>query len=233
MHVSNSELRVFSSKAALGAGLPIGVAENFGLAVSWLAYAGFEGPKIACRAINSLAEGRSGPAKLVRKQMLLWPDNNFELSSALYVAPSVSDFLQTQEHIEISRLDEPLLLFAHLICSASVVNRKLALSLLALDKGPFFAIIHNGNGRFRNELFPKDAEEFGFHVNVQSVQESGVDNLVPTRSEVKFRERSTREGVNVNEESWHELQRLFARTLVPETFESREKGAGAGLLDND
>jgi hypothetical protein len=40
-------------------------------------------------------------------------------------------------------------------------------------------------------------------------------------------------GVCVEDAPWQRVQSLAARTLVPATTQSREHGAGAGLIDTD
>ena len=40
-------------------------------------------------------------------------------------------------------------------------------------------------------------------------------------------------GVVVSEAIWTKLQSLAANTLVPESATSKQRGAGAGMIDND
>jgi hypothetical protein len=40
-------------------------------------------------------------------------------------------------------------------------------------------------------------------------------------------------GVVADDRHWERVSRLAARTLVPATVQSREHGAGAGLIDSD
>tara|TARA_B100000378_G_scaffold70460_1_gene53544 strand:- start:194 stop:394 length:201 start_codon:yes stop_codon:yes gene_type:complete len=58
-------------------------------------------------------------------------------------------------------------------------------------------------------------------------------NFKPTKKEIDVRRVAIQRGVAVNEAIWTELKRLAAQTLVPESVESKQRGAGAGLIDND
>ena len=51
MHASNAEIETLTYKAAVGVGLPVGLAEDAGAAAAWLRAAGFAGAEIAYRAI--------------------------------------------------------------------------------------------------------------------------------------------------------------------------------------
>ena len=58
MHASNAELETLACKAAVGAGLPMGLAEEVGVAAAWLSMAGFDGADITCRAIENSIGGK-------------------------------------------------------------------------------------------------------------------------------------------------------------------------------
>ena len=59
MHVSWSEMEILATKAAIGIGVPTGLAEEAGLAVSWLGRSGRSGATIIWRALQNDDEERA------------------------------------------------------------------------------------------------------------------------------------------------------------------------------
>ena len=45
--------------------------------------------------------------------------------------------------------------------------------------------------------------------------------------------KAINEGIHVNKKAWSKIIALFNRSLIPSNDQSREMGAGAGLMDTD
>ena len=233
MHVSNAEIETLTCKAAVGVGLPVGLAEEAGAAAAWLSAAGFAGAEIAYRAIENLRKGKARPVIVSSHSESLCPDTKGKLASVMYAAPSIFDFLQTTSPVTVVRLDEPLLLFAHLVCSSSIPAVELVLHSVGSTGAVLQGVIKRGHGRLEGPPLSNQEAKNGSEVSVTMVGISEDRNFKPTKKEIDVRRVAIQRGVAVNEAIWTELKRLAAQTLVPESVESKQRGAGAGLIDND
>jgi len=233
MHVSNAEIETLTCKAAVGVGLPVGLAEEAGAAAAWLSAAGFAGAEIAYRAIENLRKGKARPVIVSSHSESLCPDTKGKLASVMYAAPSIFDFLQTTSPVTVVRLDEPLLLFGHLVCSSSIPAVELVLHSVGSTGEVLQGVIQRGHGRLEGPPLSNQEAKNGSEVSVTMVGISEDRNFKPTKKEIDVRRVAIQRGVAVNEAIWTELKRLAAQTLVPESVESKQRGAGAGLIDND
>ncbi len=233
MHVSNAEIETLTCKAAVGVGLPVGLAEEAGAAAAWLSAAGFAGAEIAYRAIENLRKGKARPVIVSSHSESLCPDTKGKLASVMYAAPSIFDFLQTTSPVTVVRLDEPLLLFGHLVCSSSIPAVELVLHSVGSTGEVLQGVIQRGHGRLEGPPLSNQEAKNGSEVSVTMVGISEDRNFKPTKKEIDVRRVAIQRGVAVNEAIWTELKCLAAQTLVPESVESKQRGAGAGLIDND
>ena len=233
MHASNAEIETLTCKAAVGVGIPVGLAEDAGVAAAWLSAAGFAGAEIAYRAIENLRKGKARPVIVSSHSESLCPDTKGKLASVMYAAPSIFDFLQTTSPVTVVRLDEPLLLFGHLVCSSSIPAVELVLHSVGSTGEVLQGVIQRGHGRLEGPPFSNQEAKNGSEVSVTMVGISEDRNFKPTKKEIDVRRVAIQRGVAVNEAIWTELKRLAAQTLVPESVESKQRGAGAGLIDND
>ena len=233
MHVSNAEIETLTCKAAVGVGLPVGLAEEAGAAAAWLSAAGFAGAEIAYRAIENIRKGKARPVIVSSHSESLCPDTKGKLASVMYAAPSIFDFLQTTSPVTVVRLDEPLLLFGHLVCSSSIPAVELVLHSVGSTGEVLQGVIQKGHGRLEGPPLSNQEAKNGSEVSVTMVGISEDRNFKPTKKEIDVRRVAIQRGVAVNEAIWTELKRLAAQTLVPESVESKQRGAGAGLIDND
>jgi hypothetical protein len=233
MHVSNAEIEALTSKAAIGVGVPVGLAEEAGAAAAWLSAAGFSGAEIAYRAIENIRKGKARPVIISSHSESLCPDTEGKLASVMYAAPSVFDFLQTTSQVTVVRLDEPLLLFGHLVCSSSIPAVEFVFHSVGSTGVILQGVIQRGHGRLEGSPFSSQEMKNGSEVSTTMIDVSQDRNFKPTKREVEVRGDAIQRGIAVNEVIWIELQRLAEQTLVPESAESKQRGAGAGLIDND
>ena len=94
-------------------------------------------------------------------------------------------------------------------------------------------VIKGGYGRLEGPPFSNQEAKNGSEVSVTMVGVSQGRNFKPTKTEEEARRDAVQRGVAVSEAIWAKLQRLAAHTLVPESTESKQRGAGAGMIDND
>ncbi len=233
MHASNAEIETLTYKAAVGVGLPVGLAEDAGVAAAWLSMAGFDGVDITCRAIENISNSKARPVIVSNQSTSFCPDTKGKLASVIYAAPSVFDFLQTTSRVTVSHLDEPLLLFAHLVCSSSLRKMEFSLRSVGSIGTVLRGVIQRGHGRLDGLSISNQEEKGGSEVTVTMVSLSEDRNFTLTKKEMEMRRVAIQRGVVVNETIWTKLQSLAANTLVPESATSKQRGAGAGMIDND
>lgn len=216
MIVSLNEIETLARKAAAGAGLPVGVADDFGAAVRALAEAGAPAERLAAKALGSLDAGAVRPAP--RRDGAVWrlaPSSDAALSAAAS-APTAADLAcafcsDPDGGVVLEAVDVP----------------EIVIGALAASGGDF--TVEYGGRQLRvsgGEIGPLSGAP-GADTPVAMAIRSGAgagDGLrrtVPT------------EGVPADRTAWEALERYAARCLVPESEGSRLRGAGAGLLDAD
>jgi hypothetical protein len=218
MLCSLNEIEAQLRKAARGAGLPWGVAEEAGKAARWLAMHG-----IGCLPVFAALFEQIGGQPYDEIAIMLekgcWRARGGMLCPLVAGMAIVdrADEIATGKRVELARVAWPVLLapFAAMAATATGVS-------FALDwPGARFT--------FENAIIRLDAT---LDVTAAaSALHATCERLV-----------GTSHGMSVNPEIaaavvdgtvWSRLDAFARRTYVPASEESRQKGAGAGLLDTD
>jgi hypothetical protein len=215
MIASLNEIESLALKAARGAGMSWGLAEEAAVAASWL-------------AVHDLPWAETLADLLAQKGVTCRPHFGGET-----IAPSragsrlcpiltgalLSDVGALVRPMEVRALLAPLWL-APFLARWTTPDRvvRLAWEEVTLSIGPDTL---SGAGAASMEVL---AAPFASRVEVALVP--GADAAHP------LRERN-RDGYPVADDAWRALQVLEHRTYVPASAQSRLSGAGAGLLDND
>ncbi|MBX2869689.1 MAG: DUF3726 domain-containing protein [Acidiferrobacterales bacterium] len=200
MSWSLSECRALSLKAARGAGLSWGLAEEVSNAAVTLESAALPGLKSLSRSLNQLENSEDS---------LPW------LLHATYLLDS-----QPIESVTIPLLDEPLLFAALLLPlgkSFSMVQQSIGNSIVIKPD----SLATNWQDFDLNEKKP-----WHWHT---------IDGSMPSTDQT-FTQYYVNTHSRIPEDRiiWIQvLENLASRTYAPDTEESRIKGAGAGLTDND
>ena len=220
MSYSYYEVFTNAQRAFSGLGFPYGADEDAAYIISWLEAFELEGIHLFSsiqKKIDSNFNGALENNKLTNKI-------NLEKRSCLMIGPGLIDFLNfhtlknNQIDIEFQNCSDPLFL--------------IPLLYRAVKKNIFSKII-NQNKIYtvlgKNEIFIHDdiknnkCENFILNLSTNEYQidnEEALDyNLLNT---------NISNGLNPNQSSWDEISDLAFRTYVPESEESREKGAGGG-----
>ena len=220
MSYSYYEVYTNAQRAFSGLGFPYGADEDAAYIISWLEAFELDGIhllSIIKKKIDSNFNGVLGNNKLTNQI-------NLESRSCLMIGPGLIDFLNFHTlknngiKIEFQNCSDPLFL--------------IPLLYRAVKKNIFSKII-NQNKIYtvlgKNEIFIHDdiknnkCENFILNLSTNEYQidnEEALDyNLLNT---------NISNGLNPNQSSWDEISDLAFRTYVPESEESREKGAGGG-----
>jgi hypothetical protein len=216
---SLNEIEAMGRKAARGAGMSWGLAEEAGKAVRWLALNGRPG----LAALVRLLEGQDGtPYERLRPHVEeaagnpLWRAGGGTLCP-IAAGAALADLaaeIGAPPGIALERVAEPLLLLPFLARAARYEGRAFALeaggeTVPLYPDGPAGGPVPTLEGAMPARVFAWTAER----------------NSPPPEQSVR--------GVAVEDELWTRAGRFAERTYVPASDASRLSGAGAGLTDND
>lgn len=243
MPVSLNEIGFYFTRAAVGAGAPFALGEEFAETSKWAAFLGFDPAAAAVPALCGLADGGSGIALTLRREenLVSVGSGDGRILSAIYAGPVVADRLLVEAaHGEECRLaldatDQPLLIAAA-VASADIGASRIAVSwqsrnagriVLALKRpiaamtGPGAAAIE-ASGPARVEIVLNGA-----------VAAAAPSSQTRTMRLADSRSDAVERGVVMDGAAWSTVYDYFSRCLVPSTGRSRTAGAGAGdLTDN-
>ena len=241
MRQSLSELYSTVRKAAVGRGVPHGIAEDLADAVCWLNSLSFDG--VTC-AVDCLAHWPSDTSavRLLRDEngLILGTENADTAASALFAGPALGDLLQTgavpNSGFSIS-VDVPLLALAAVAQTCARLKRRAWLMIHLQGQ----AVIADCNEETCQliTLTPQltitapPATEVTLWPSHPDQSSGDIGALINQEEFSRRRNRALTKGLEVCDGSLEQLEAWAALTLVPESDRSRETGAGAGLLDND
>ena len=216
---SLNEVEVYSRRAARGAGMSWGLAEEAGKASRWLAERGLPGVELLSRllVVNDRRAYQSMAPSVVNGR---WQAADGELCPVCAGA-ALSDhigLLSSGKEIWLVELAYPLLLAPFLDPSWRQTDACYELRWQ-----------HARVLVFANGLEMECAEESAHlseHVDTVKVSAGKHRNASPS-----YRPRTA--GVKIPRPVWRVMETFAERTYVPATDESRARGAGAGRNDND
>ncbi len=240
--LSLNEICFYFTRAAVGAGAPFGIGEDFAEASKSLAYLGFDPAQAAVPALRGLSCGLSGTSLSLRSEgdAVRVGSPDAPILSALYAGPAVADRLSIEagcgreRHLRLDDTDQPLLIVGA-ITAAGIDSARIALSW-PLRNGRRAMVELNGGiatiaGLYAGDIVSLEPAPVDIVLNGSSPEMSPADAVVLKLAE--GRSKSVRHGVDVDEVARSTVLAFFDKCLVPATDRSRDAGAGAGLTDND
>ena len=209
MRRSLNEIELMARKAAVGAGWTNGLAEDAGRAAAWLCSYGHDGVhsvyESICAGPQDLSVERSGTGLVVRQ------------AQALRAGPSVLDLMAdggAVDHASLLNADSPLMVLGLAGALSAQYHTAVRLDFVNGVQARVTSGAHQTSGKI--EYSPGNV----------TVQRIAASRALATPTDPPT-------GYDVNEDIWTKLETLAAKTYVPATDESRRRGAGAGLIDND
>ena len=241
MRQSLSELYSTVRKAAVGRGVPHGIAEDLADAVCWLNSLSFDG--VTC-AVDCLAHWPSDTSavRLLRDEngLILGTENADTAASALFAGPALGDLLQTgavpNSGFSVS-IDVPLLALAAVAQTCARLKRR-AWLMIHLQGQAVIADCNEETCQLitvtpQLTITAPPATEVTLWPSQPDQSSGDIGALINHKEFSQRRNRALTKGLEVCDGSLEQLEAWAALTLVPESDRSRETGAGAGLLDND
>ena len=231
MHLSLNEIEVNLRKAALGAGLPYGLADDAGRAGAWLASCGLPGIADCLAAMEQMESEDTRSLEFAEGRDVLRIQSP---ASALLLGPAMADRLRLAGagmgsfRIEAECVDSPLLCLAALAVAFEDCEHPFTLAWGASTAPPVNACGNGGGVQLCRDTPCGPGDIFAVLGDGASVETQATGpNLEVLRRE------NLETGVAVDKETWDRVNHLAARILVPATEFSRLAGAGAGTSDND
>lgn len=240
MIVSLNEIEVNLRKAAIGAGVPLGFAEDLGRAATWLCVFDLPAVPLCVQALDSLRAATVAVPQLEAGDAGSWSvrsGGDAPLSS-LYAGPIAGDLLLAAAAegtlpatLRLGPTDSPLLVLAA-VCDLLILRRDLTLecSCVTPEGEAQLATFEQGQVMFSQDS--KRLQGDGALVLTLSVAKGERESLSGQDFFI-CQKRAAERGVAVEASDWRRVQELVAETLVPASELSRLQGAGAGLRDND
>ena len=221
MSYSYYEVYTNAQRAFSGLGFPYGADEDAAYIISWLEAFELEGinlfssiqKKIDCNFNGALENN-----KLTNKI-------NLEKRSCLMIGPGLIDFLNfhtlknNEIKIEFQNCPDPLFLIPLLYRAvkknifSKIINQNKIYAVLGTNE--IFIHDYLKNNVCTNFILNLSTNEYQIPKEVKSVDYNILNTNISN-------------GLNPNQSSWDEISDLAFRTYVPESEESREKGAGGG-----
>jgi len=207
---SLNEITDVLKKAAVGRGLPFGLAEDTAQAGAWLIGQGHDGVSAVLMAIE---DGFYGPATKIEAH-----HTQYLLEGRVAVCgPSCVELLAgvaLVKEVRLFNLDSPFLLIGQ--AGIGYQNFDIELTLRFSD-GAMASISERGLTLCGS--FPQR----GTDVLVTCDHSNPTTDIANTRTN----------GIEIEPETWRAITALAAKTHVPSSEISRTKGAGAGQIDNN
>ena len=242
--LSLNEIGFYFTRAAVGAGAPFGIGEDFAETCKRISYLGLDPAAAAVPALRGLADGTSGTALALRRSAaeLRIESGDGSILSALYAGPSIADWLSIEaargetRSLLLDKTDQPLLI-AGAIASVDLPTARIAISWRRPGGGHAAVELHRGVAMIAG-LDGTDIAALGPAGVEVALNGSGAGAPVSSRTAAKRladgRADAVEHGVVVDGAAWSTVFEHFARCLVPSTNLSRAAGAGPdGSTDND
>lgn len=239
--LSLNEVRFFFTRAAIGAGAPFGLGEDFAKAAIWLASTGSDPASVVAPALHSLATGESD-CKVILQQnetVTRYLSDEGKPLSSIYAGPVIADRLGVMAvagkdvRVVLENIDQPAMIAAYV--AAVQINGGLAKITWESAGGNATRIEIGSDGI--NVFAEKGQMDFitcgPCDVEVTLSRKTPSNDSSDTPEVTLSRPDIVKEGVNVGADPWAIVFGFFRKCLVPSSDQSRQQGAGAGLTDND
>lgn len=223
MSYSYYEVYTNAQRAFSGLGFPYGADEDAAFIITWLEVCGLDGVNLLNSKINEL--DNSFNASIDASNINL--DFNCHNKSMLAIGPGLIDYLISKltnsESFSIILKDcnDPIFLVPLLY----KYSKKNINSQLTNNKKEIIVSMTKEKISIQKKLITNNlTEDFNLLIANKKLNHSSLDINLDT---IKINEALSK-GLNPNKRSWEKISEIAFRTFVPESEESRSKGAGGG-----
>ena len=221
MSYSYYEVYTNAQRAFSGLGFPYGADEDAAYIISWLEAFELEGIHLFSRIQKKNDSNFNGALennKLTNKI-------NLEKRSCLMIGPGLIDFLNfhtlknNEINIEFQNCSDPLFLIPLLY---RAVKKNIFSKII--NQNNIYAILSKNEMFIHDDIKNNNCANFVLKLSTNEYQISKEINSL----DYNILNTNISNGLNPDQSSWDKISDLAFRTFVPESEESREKGAGGG-----
>lgn len=226
MHMSLNETGSLALKAALGAGATHGASEDAAVSVGWLAARGFDGAGLLAAALGRVDAGEDsyGEATCLGGDWAWRATDGARAVSAALIGAGATDLVTGKATVHMDACACPGLLLAHAANRATQTGGGLLLTAGDADSDPL-RLIACPDGRIDGDVAALVAVRDPVTVSIRAWRDEPAAALHLAADMAS--------GLELDAHTVERLAALAHRTYVPATEDSRLRGAGAGLTDND
>ena len=240
--ISFAELRFICTRAAIGAGAPFGIGEDFAETAHAIAAMGFDAARTIYPSLKKLADSRSCSDIRMENNdgLLVFQAGQHATSlSSVFAGPALCDHLAVAGmggYARLENVDCPLLAVAGL---GSITSKQISCRVTWLTPGGFSVSLLFKNGHIVSIKAPDmlaviASEATDVHVDYTGDPPDEEGNpLFEEQHFERARKRALTEGLEMDATDWAAIHAYFKRCLVPSSEQSVATGAGAGLVDTD
>ncbi|MGY9072246.1 MAG: DUF3726 domain-containing protein [Acidimicrobiales bacterium] len=221
MICSNNEIGATLRKAAVGSGYPAGLADNISAAGVWLSAHGHGGVRAALDALAANFDQPFSPDPTGDRVLRIAPARVGRCGISLFELLVAGEI----DTVVLESVDAPTLLVGF----AGVVAGTADCTFAITDSVGVRHVVSGAAVGVSEVGVSEVGQEIPRQIEIVRIDDTGASAGAP---EVEAH-ADLPAGIDVDEDAWNEALQLAAKTYVPATLESRIKGAGAGLTDND
>lgn len=221
MSYSYYEVYTNAQRAFSGLGFPYGADEDAAYIISWLEAFELEGFNLFSSIQKKIDNNFNGALENNK----LFNKINLEKRSCLMIGPGLIDFLNfhtlknNEINIEFQNCSDPLFLIPLLY---RAIKKNIFSKIINQNK--IYVVLGKNNIFIHDDIKNNDCSDFILNLSTNEYQISKEINSL----DYNILNTNISNGLNPDQSSWDEISDLAFRTYVPESEESREKGAGGG-----
>ena len=221
MSYSYYEVYTNAQRAFSGLGFPYGADEDAAYIISWLEAFELEGFNLFSSIQKKIDNNFNGALENNK----LFNKINLEKRSCLMIGPGLIDFLNfhtlknNEINIEFQNCSDPLFLIPLLY---RAIKKNIFSKIINQNK--IYVVLGKNNIFIHDDIKNNDCSDFILNLSTNEYQISKEINPL----DYNILNTNISNGLNPDQSSWDEISDLAFRTYVPESEESREKGAGGG-----
>ena len=221
MSYSYYEVYTNAQRAFSGLGFPYGADEDAAYIISWLEAFELEGFNLFSSIQKKIDNNFNGALENNK----LFNKINLEKRSCLMIGPGLIDFLNfhtlknNEINIEFQNCSDPLFLIPLLY---RAIKKNIFSTIINQNK--IYVVLGKNNIFIHDDIKNNDCSDFILKLSTNEYQIPKEINSL----DYNILNTNISNGLNPDQSSWNEISDLAFRTYVPESEESREKGAGGG-----
>ena len=221
MSYSYYEVYTNAQRAFSGLGFPYGADEDAAYIISWLEAFELEGFNLFSSIQKKIDNNFNGALENNK----LFNKINLEKRSCLMIGPGLIDFLNfhtlknNEINIEFQNCSDPLFLIPLLY---RAIKKNIFSKIIKQNK--IYVVLGKNKIFIHDDIKNNDCSDFILNLSTNEYQISKEINSL----DYNILNTNISNGLNPDQSSWDEISDLAFRTYVPESEESREKGAGGG-----